>query len=131
MIQSFKILFLSISILFSLGFTTKQAVCDMDVNKEKICCESKKSCCTSEKETKDDCKKECCLKADGILILDNFFIDQNETKITNFVKKSILLPILLAKEISINKDDFFKNDCVFKPKILGRQILCYKQSWLI
>ena len=133
MIQSFKILFLSISILFSFGVTTKQEVCDMDVNKEKKCCESKESCCNLKEDTnsRDDCNKYCCLKSDNILVLNDFFIQNSDGKSTVIVKKSTLLPIVLAETINLNKEDFLKKGYSYKPKILGKQILCYKQTWLI
>jgi hypothetical protein len=105
----------------------------MEVNKEKVCCESKKSCCSPKKETKskDECKKECCLKADNILTLENCFIDNNKVESTVIVKKSIILPIALFTTVDLDKEDWKRNDYRFKPKILGKQILCYKQSWLI
>ncbi len=69
MIQCFKILFLSISILFSFGVTTNQAVCDLEMKVKKLCCVSKKSCCDANKdiESENNCNKDCCLASNNML----------------------------------------------------------------
>ena len=133
MIQCFKIFFLSISVLFSFGFTTNQVVCDMEINMEKLCCASKKSCCDANKdiESENNCNKDCCLTSNNMLSLEDCFTEITATQRTLFVKNSILLPILLAKINILNKEEFSEFDVKFEPQYSGKKRLCYKQSWLI
>ena len=130
----FNILFLSISIFFSLGFTTYQSCCENKKTEEQIC-KSNYSCCHSEKKTEctksKDCKADCCLIQSKFFILNDFiFTTESIQKVKIFETIKYIYIAHYINNVKKYTDKIYNNHYL-DYKYFGRQIISLKQSWLI
>ncbi len=129
-----KILFLSISVFFSFGFTTYQHICS---SHEEVVEEHAHSCCDIAKNTvctdSNDCKDECCLQPTDYFVL-NSFVMQTESKEEITVLESIKkfnAPINLVGKTNLTTKRAKVSYYSLDHEPTGRSIISIKQSWLI
>ncbi len=126
MLKVFKILFLSISILFSFGYTTYEAKCEQNEKKE---CVKKMACCYAHEKTTKDCGNQC-LKPVSLWHLNDFSASNHKIEITNIsnfilVKKGVDRKLLVKIASHQNFSDNY-----FEPKESPPH-LSEIQCWLI
>lgn len=129
-----QILFLSIAVFFSFGFTTYQHMCS---SHEEEVEEHAYSCCDLTKDTvcnqSSECKDECCLQPTDYFVL-NSFVMQTESKeeITVFESiKKFNAPINLVGNTNLTTKKTKVSYYYLDQKPPGRSIISIKQSWLI
>lgn len=142
MMYFIKILFLSISILFSFGFTTYEPNCStqtydlIEVGKNHSCCHPNKvkdeqsKTCTKSKT----CEANCCLIATNIFVLNDFIVTTEggieKTKVFESIKH-INVIYKLNNYVFKNYNDKIVNCYYLNSKYSGKEIISLKQSWLI
>ena len=132
MLIGFKILFLSISILFSFGYTAFDANCnhlEKTVVKDS-CCHGKED--QSHGKEKQCCNESCCLEPLAILQLNAFVSHTSKEKQTNTVYKTnfkfIFEPKIIAPVYAIKNIDILKKQLNFGLNINHES---FYQCWLI
>ncbi len=144
MIRFYQILFLSISIFFSFGFSSYQhnEVCELvcETNsKEKACHSEKevKSCCSKpEKEgEKEGCcgENDCCYVVSDILHFESF-VSNSSIEIKTIIHHSYNL--FVVETNYFNPKEVYFSDNLFNNKEFqyphhSNFDLSFKQSWLI
>lgn len=134
MMQVIKILFLSISIFFSFGFTTYQSICGHEEEKVE---EHAHSCCKTEVKSKctqsNTCNAECCLKPAQFYVLNQFVIESNSVDKSTLKQSPQFLNNLVYNQIySAVKQ--VQNTPIHTYMVRchsGKQIISLKQSWII
>ncbi len=128
-----SILFLNISIFFSFGFSTQESAChhQAESNVEEIhsCCQPKAKT-TCHKNENQPCNGDCCLVSTHLFDLNDFvnFKTVNAPYIIFETIQNLDIVVPVYSESLVNKTT--TNYQPFKSSS-GRQIILYKQSWII
>ena len=129
-----NILFLSISIFFSFGFTTYQHICS---SHEQEVEEHAHTCCDLSKDTvctdSSDCNDDCCLQPTDYFVFNSFVIQvENKQNITVFESiKNLQVSANHVKKSKLAPKKSLVSYYYLDHKPPGRSIISLKQSWLI
>lgn len=122
--QTYRLLFLMLTIVFSFGFTNRSMTCQIKKQATHSCCSKK------EKETNPNpCKEDCCVQNSTITKLEETekFENKKENKSVLIFKKTKNTPVKNSVLSTLTKGFYFKSKFLKTPGYLSVKT----QSWLI